>query len=56
MDGNEKLLEADELLAICIQHEVDHLDGKLIIDYAGRLKKAMYEKRLKKLKKRARKR
>ncbi len=53
LDGNRREIESDELLAVCLQHEIDHLNGKLIIDYAGKLKKAMYEKRLKKLKKRA---
>jgi len=33
-DGEEYLLEAEGLLARCIQHEIDHLDGRLIIDYA----------------------
>ncbi len=51
LDGEEHLVDADELFAICLQHEIDHLDGKLIIDYAGRLKKKMYENKLKKLQK-----
>ncbi len=55
LEGKKQDMLADEMLAICIQHEVDHLNGKLIIDYAGKLKKAMYEKRLKKIAKRARK-
>ena len=32
-------LEADGILAVCIQHEIDHLDGKLIVDYISRLKR-----------------
>ena len=37
-DGNAFEVEADELLATCIQHEIDHLDGKLFVDYVSRLK------------------
>jgi peptide deformylase len=51
-DGNEVSLEAEGLLARCLQHELDHLDGKLVVDYASSLKRAMYRKRrLKELKK-----
>jgi peptide deformylase len=35
---HENTLDADGLLAICIQHEIDHLDGKLFVDYLSRLK------------------
>ena len=38
---------ADELLAVCLQHEIDHLDGVLFIDRISRLKRAMYDKRVK---------
>jgi peptide deformylase len=41
-------LEADGLLAVCIQHEIDHLDGKVFVDYLSPLKRRMVEKRLKK--------
>lgn len=37
-DGNPFEIEADGLLAICIQHEIDHLDGKVFVDYLSRLK------------------
>ena len=40
-DGKLNELEAEGLLATCIQHEVDHLDGKLFIDYLSRLKRDM---------------
>lgn len=40
--------EAQGLLAICLQHEIDHLDGKLIIDKASRLRKNLYLEKLKK--------
>ena len=40
-DGKENEIEADGLLSTCIQHELDHLDGKLFIDYLSRLKRDM---------------
>ena len=49
-DGNKKLLKADGLLATCIQHEMDHLEGILFIDYLSKLKKSMIIKKLSKLK------
>ena len=49
-DGNKKLLKANGLLATCIQHECDHLDGKLMLDYLSRLKKTMILKKLSKQK------
>jgi len=42
-------IEADELLAICIQHEMDHLDGILFIDYLSSLKRNMMIRKVKKL-------
>jgi peptide deformylase len=39
-------LEADGLLAICIQHEMDHLDGKLFVDYLSPLKRDMVKRKL----------
>ena len=50
-NGKEKELKADGLLATCIQHEVDHLDGILFIDYLSKLKKDMIIKKLVKKKK-----
>lgn len=41
-------LDADELLATCIQHEIDHLDGKLFVDYLSNLKRQRIKKRLEK--------
>lgn len=38
--------DADGLLAVCIQHEIDHLDGKLFVDYLSPLKRSRIEKRL----------
>ncbi len=54
LEGEDKIINATELLAICLQHEIDHLNGRLIIDYAGKLKRAMYDKRIKKMKKKHR--
>ena len=47
-DGNKKLLKAKGLLATCIQHEIDHLEGVLFIDYLSKLKKSMILKKLSK--------
>ena len=49
-DGNKQLLKADGLLATCIQHEMDHLEGILFIDYLSKLKKSMIIKKLSKSK------
>ncbi len=46
--GNKKILKAEGLLATCIQHEVDHLEGILFIDYLSKLKKTMIIKKLSK--------
>jgi peptide deformylase len=46
--GEEFVLDADELLAICIQHELDHLQGKLFIDYLSPLKRQRIRKKLEK--------
>ena len=50
-DGKEKELKVDGLLATCIQHEVDHLNGILFVDYLSKLKKDMIIKKLIKHKK-----
>lgn len=50
-DGNKKLLEADGLLATCLQHEMDHLNGVLFIDHLSKLKRSMAIKKLTKAKK-----
>ena len=49
-DGKKKLLKADGLLATCIQHEMDHLEGILFIDYLSKLKKSIIIKKLSKVK------
>ena len=50
-NGDKKLLKASGLLATCIQHEMDHLEGILFIDYLSKLKKTMIIKKLSKQKK-----
>jgi len=50
-DGKLRTLEADGFLADCLQHEIDHLQGKLFIDHLSRLKRAMALKKLEKAKK-----
>ena len=49
-NGNKKILKASGLLATCIQHEMDHLEGILFIDYLSKLKKTMILKKLSKQK------
>jgi peptide deformylase len=41
-------VQADELLAVCLQHEIDHLDGKVFVDYLSRLKQERIRKKLQK--------
>jgi peptide deformylase len=47
-DGKSIEMDADGLLAVCIQHEIDHLDGKLFVDYLSELKRTRIRKRLEK--------
>lgn len=47
-DGNPSEFEATGLFAICIQHEIDHLDGKLFVDYLSPLKRNRIKKKLEK--------
>lgn len=48
LDGKEVSLEADGLFSICLQHEIDHLDGRLFIDRISRLKRSLYDAKVKK--------
>ncbi|MEE4246392.1 MAG: peptide deformylase [Kangiellaceae bacterium] len=50
-DGEAYSLDADGLLAICIQHEMDHIEGKLFVDYLSPLKRDRIKKKLKKAQK-----
>jgi peptide deformylase len=54
LDRNGKPIdiEAEDLLAICIQHEIDHLNGTLILDHVSNLKRNLYKRRIRKLMKR----
>lgn len=47
-DGKPFELEAQGLLATCIQHEIDHLDGKVFVDYLSRLKQSRIRKKIEK--------
>ena len=51
MDGKKKILKCDGLLSTCIQHEINHLDGKLIIDNLSKLKRDFIIKKISKTKK-----
>lgn len=46
--GTQQELSTDGLLAVCIQHEIDHLQGKLFVDYLSRLKRERIRKKLEK--------
>lgn len=52
-DGKEIIVEAEGPLAVCIQHEIDHLEGKVFVDYLSALKRNMLLKRLDKQRKQA---
>ena len=47
-DGKSWEMETDGLLAVCIQHEIDHLNGKLFVDYLSQLKRTRIRKKLEK--------
>ena len=51
LDGGAQETHFTDLWATCAQHELDHLDGKLFIDYLGAVKRAMITQKMKKLKK-----
>lgn len=53
LDGKSFELEAQGLLAVCVQHEMDHLDGKLFVDYLSGLKRERIRKRLVKQRRKA---
>ncbi|KRA33558.1 peptide deformylase [Rhodanobacter sp. Root627] len=52
-DGNEFVVDVEGPLAVCIQHEIDHLDGKVFVDHLSALKRGMLLKRLEKARKQA---
>ena len=47
-EGKKFSLDADGVLAVCIQHEIDHLDGKVFVEYLSRLKQTRIRQKLKK--------
>jgi peptide deformylase len=49
LDDEEVSIEAEGLLAVALQHEIDHLDGKLFLDRISRLKRDLYKRRMRKL-------
>ena len=51
LNGKQKILKCDGLLSTCIQHEINHLDGKLIIDHLSKLKRDLIVKKISKNKK-----
>jgi peptide deformylase len=53
-DEKELQIEAEELLAVALQHEIDHLEGRLFIDHLSRLKRDLYRARRKKLERQGR--
>lgn len=46
LDGQAQVLDADELLAVCIQHEIDHLNGKVFVDHLSQLKQSRIKNKL----------
>jgi len=50
LDGTEKNLLAEDLFAVALQHEIDHLHGRLLVDYASPVKRDMYRRKAKKMK------
>jgi len=50
-NGKEQIVECDDLLATCVQHEIDHLNGVVFIDHVSRMKRDMIMRKVKKLKK-----
>jgi len=48
LNGKEQTLEADGLLAVCVQHEMDHLQGKVFVEYLSQLKLTRIKQKLKK--------
>lgn len=49
-NGEKKRIEADDILAVCLQHEMDHLNGTLFVDHLSRLKRSRIQAKLKKAK------
>ena len=50
LDGNTKTIAAEDLHAVAIQHEMDHLEGKLLVDHASSVRRDLYKRRVRKRK------
>lgn len=50
LDGSEIKLKAEDLFAVAIQHEMDHLEGRLLLDYASMVKRDIYRRKARKMK------
>jgi peptide deformylase len=48
LTGKQIEIDADDILAVCIQHEIDHLDGKVFVDYLSRMKQDRIKKKMNK--------
>jgi peptide deformylase len=48
LEGQERRMEAHGLLAVCLQHEIDHLEGVVLLDRVSNLKRSLYEKKVRK--------
>jgi peptide deformylase len=51
-EGDPFEIEADDILSVCIQHEIDHLEGKVFIDYLSKMKQARIDRKLEKQRRR----
>lgn len=49
LDGNEQFIEAEGLKAVALQHECDHLEGKIFVEYLGPLKRSVIKRKMEKL-------
>ncbi|HMT02641.1 MAG TPA: peptide deformylase [Burkholderiales bacterium] len=49
MDGVEHIIDCDGLMSVCIQHEIDHLDGKVFVEYLSNLKQNYIKRKMKKI-------
>lgn len=50
LDGNEKTIFAEDIFAVAIQHEMDHLEGRLLVDYASSIKRDLYRRKARRMK------
>lgn len=50
LDGREQTLKAQDLLAVVVQHEMDHLEGRLLIDHASAIRRDVYRRKARKMK------